>query len=495
MPNELGKYLVLQSKPDALADIQSSIQSIQDKFHLQLITGEVESLPWTIELPAGTLPIVVQIGKPKGRGRPIMKRTAELNLPTYHVDSDPLIEHVVPFPSHDADEFLGNFGKWASDYFVSDGNTNTFSFPDKNRSALDTYRLPSRAKIRWMRSANDFTEEEIPDRERELAGKKTSERGIYITGTTAQRSAFFKQLRDRAKRVGINTLVIDIKSFLARPFMDLARRHALLSTSSAEASPWLTQLVQNLHAEGFRVSGRIVVFKEDHLVLARPDLGVRNRATGGTWTDRKGGRWADPYSDEVQHFNFLISLAAAKSGIDEIQFDYIRFPTDGSIGTLSYAHADSRSHVKVIMDFLRKVRTGVEPYRTSLALDIFGVTAWQSKVDVLHLGQDLRELSHYLDVVSPMLYPSHFHSGYDGFANPGSHPYYFMNKGVLKSQEILAGLPVKVVPWIQGFNLRSPNYGSGYIREQIRAIQDTGINNYLIWNARNVYDAAVSGVR
>jgi hypothetical protein len=213
------------------------------------------------------------------------------------------------------------------------------------------------------------------------------------------------------------------------------------------------------------------------------------------WTDRKGGRWADPYSAEVQHYNFLISLAAAKSGIDEIQFDYIRFPTDGSMDAIRYAHADNRSHVKVIMDFLRKVRTGVEPYRTALALDIFGVTAWQSKVDILHLGQDLRELSHYLDVVSPMLYPSHFHSGYDGFANPGSHPYYFMNMGVVKSQEILEGLPVKVVPWIQGFNLRSPNYGSHYIREQIRAINDAGSNDYLIWNARNVYDAAVSGVR
>ena len=128
-PNELGKYLVLQTKSENLDEIQSSIQSIQDKFHLQLITGEVESLPWTMELPAGTLPIVVQIGKPKGQSRPIMKRTRELNFPTYHVDSDPLMEHVVPFPSLDADEYLGNFGKWASEYFVSDGNTNTFSFP------------------------------------------------------------------------------------------------------------------------------------------------------------------------------------------------------------------------------------------------------------------------------------------------------------------------------------------------------------------------------
>jgi hypothetical protein len=239
----------------------------------------------------------------------------------------------------------------------------------------------------------------------------------------------------------------------------------------------------------------MVVFKDDHLALSRPDLAVKIGG-GGLYRDRKGGKWIDPYSDEARLYNELIAESAALSGVDEVQFDYIRFPAEGAARYAYYPHQkEGVSKVDVICEFLKAVRERTAKYNTSLAVDIFGVTAWQSQNDIESLGQDLKRMAKYLDVLCPMFYPSHFHYGYDGFANPGSHPYYFVNTGVKKAKEILSGEATVLVPWIQGFNLRSPNYGPNYILEQVRACEDEGVEGFLIWNASNVYDVSFSGLR
>jgi hypothetical protein len=281
--------------------------------------------------------------------------------------------------------------------------------------------------------------------------------------------------------------VIDAKEILSKPFLLLLKEKKLFSDTKADPSPWLSKLVQELHREGFIVTVRLVTFKDDHLVIARPDLAVKLKG-GGIYRDHKGGRWSDPYSDEVRWYNELIAEAAAASGVDEIQFDYIRFPAEGAARHAFYPHAkEALSRVEVICKFLQSVRERTARYNTSLAVDIFGITAWQSKNDIENLGQDLKRMAKYLDVLSPMFYPSHFHSGYDGFANPGSHPYYFVNTGIKKAREILSGEATVLVPWIQGFNLRSPNFGPNYILEQLKASREEGVEGYLIWNARNDY--------
>jgi hypothetical protein len=259
--------------------------------------------------------------------------------------------------------------------------------------------------------------------------------------------------------------------------------------------PWLAKLVKELHQDGFIVSARIVVFKDDHLVIARPDLAIKIKS-GEIYRDHKQGRWADPYLEEVRLYNILVAERAALSGVDEIQFDYVRFPAEGKAHLAQYSTSKgSLSKVDIINIFLKSARERLKRYNVSLAVDIFGVTAWQLKEDVETLGQDLRKMAKYIDVVSPMFYPSHFSAGYDGFENPGEHPYHFVNAGVRKAKKILSGESVSVVPWIQGFDLRSPNFGPNYILDQIRACKDEGVNNYLIWNARNVYDTAFNALK
>lgn len=325
--------------------------------------------------------------------------------------------------------------------------------------------------------------------------KRTSDKGIYITSSVAQSSKMFEKIKTACKQSGINTFVIDAKWQLEKPLLELLEQHKLNDGVRVTAEPWLAGLTEKLHQEGFIVTARIVVFKDDHLVIARPDLGIKLPG-GGIYRDHKGGRWANPFNKEVRLFNELIAERAALSGVDEIQFDYIRFPAEGAARSIVFPEENEDfTRVDAINSFLAEVKDRVEKYRVSLAVDIFGVTAWQSKTDIKNLGQDLKAMAKYLDVISPMLYPSHFHAGYDGFANPGSHPYEFMYSGLKRTQEILSQESVAIVPWIQGFNLRSPNYGPNYIKEQVRAAKELGIEKFLVWNASNNYAVTFQALR
>jgi hypothetical protein len=318
--------------------------------------------------------------------------------------------------------------------------------------------------------------------------KKHSERGIYITHSVAQMTQRFGSIRAGAKRAGINTLVIDVKPIIGKGPLAAAKNHTLKSYR-ASSDAWLSQLCTQLHAEGFIVSARIPVFKDDWLAIYRPDLAL-------DYLDRKGGHWLNPYKDEARLFNSLIAEIAANSGVDEVQFDYIRFPAEGNMSTVVFSSAETKglTRVDIICQFLDETKKRLQHKNVSMAVDIFGVVAWQSKGDINALGQDLKRMGKYLDVLAPMLYPSHFHDGYDGFANPGSEPYHFMNVGVVKSLEILSGEAVTLVPWIQGFNMKSPNYGPDYILQQVKACEDAGVKNFLIWNASNNYDVSFNAL-
>lgn len=317
--------------------------------------------------------------------------------------------------------------------------------------------------------------------------KKRSERGIYLTAYTAMSPERLDPILKKARAAGLNTIVVEAKTNLKKPLLDLARKRHLSPTTPVYADPWLAKLAQKLHQQGFILSVRLVVFKDDHLILARPDLAIRVMG-GELYRDHMGGRWCDPYSDEVRLYNQLIAQRAALSGADEVQFDYIRFPAEGNAYLAYFPHEKKGvSRVEIIKTFLKDVRTRLKGHEVSIAVDIFGVTAWQKENDIRNLGQDLKAMAPYIDVLCPMFYPSHFHSGYDGFENPGSHPYYFVNTGVKKAREILSGEAVAIVPWIQGFDLRSPNFGPEYISEQIRACRDEGVNGFLVWNAANNY--------
>lgn len=318
--------------------------------------------------------------------------------------------------------------------------------------------------------------------------KRMSDRGIYITSYSAQSTKKMEYIKNIMKTRGLNTLVIDVNYLLDPQLIPSIKEHKLNNETKVATFYPLAKLIEEFHKDGFIVTARIVVFKDDHLIIARPDLSVM-LPNGKPYRDRKGGHWADPYSKEVRLYKELMAEIAALSGFDEIQFDYIRFPAEGEAKNAVFPHQiKDVTRVDIICQFLADTKERLKKYNVSIGLDIFGVTAWQSKTDIKNLGQDLKQMAKYLDVLSPMLYPSHFHHGYDGYANPGSEPYYFMHTGVKKALEIISSETTTLVPWIQGFNLNSPNFGPDYITAQIKACNDAGVKRFLIWNARNVYD-------
>jgi hypothetical protein len=242
-----------------------------------------------------------------------------------------------------------------------------------------------------------------------------------------------------------------------------------------------------MHAKGIYLAARMVTFKDLNLTAARPDLAIRD-LNGNVWDSSEGTSWLDPSNEETQNYIMDLAEEVAKSGVDEIQFDYIRFPTQGDVNSTKYNFDEaSTEKYEIIRNFIAKVHDRIAPYGTKLAMDVYGVIVWNNAYDSQSTGQRMECLGPYIDVVYPMIYPSHFGPGFAGFDNPGDYPYYFVSESVKLFQKYLAGTGVKIRPWLQAFSWRVDNYGWWYVDEQVKAAHETGVDEYALWNAGNVY--------
>jgi hypothetical protein len=142
---------------------------------------------------------------------------------------------------------------------------------------------------------------------------------------------------------------------------------------------------------------------------------------------------------------------------------------------------------EVITHFLKRAYESISKTGAFVSIDIFGVVAWGKYADINSTGQNISLLAEHCDVISPMLYPSHFNDNFDGFKNPGDRPYHFIYEGCKKVRK-LAGDKVIIRPWLQAFAWRVSNFNAVYINEQIRASNDSGAHGYLMWNASNRYN-------
>jgi hypothetical protein len=244
-------------------------------------------------------------------------------------------------------------------------------------------------------------------------------------------------------------------------------------------------LLKSLRERGIYTIARIVVFKDEPLASARPDLAVK-LPSGAVWSDREGLSWTDPFKKEVWEYNIAVAVEAAQHGFDEIQFDYVRFPdARGLVFSMPNTQA---SRVKTIGEFLQTARQKLTPYNVFLAADLFGYVCWN--LDDTGIGQTLESVSQHLDYLSPMLYPSGFHAGIPGYRDPVAHPYEIVYRSLLRARERSGLLPVRFRPWLQAFRDyafdRRP-YTGREIMQQIKAAEDFGSNGWMLWNPRNEY--------
>ncbi len=323
-------------------------------------------------------------------------------------------------------------------------------------------------------------------------------RAIYLTGTMAG-SANGLQLIRHWRELGGNAVVFDVKD--SDGMVNVPFEHPLLHAPAAfkaesplagRTTPPLRNLpkfVRWLHSMDMHAIARIAIFRDEYLVTHHPELAVRSRRSGGPWRENNKLVWVDPSNPEVQRYNIALARYAAESGVDEVQFDYVRFPAEGDQKDAEFVY--EKSHPKwqrsdVISDFLATAHDNLKQLKVLFSLDVFGVMAWQRPIDLSHTGQDIVQMAKHCDVLSPMIYPSHFF-GMDGFKDPGDAPEHFIGESMDRFRLITKDSGVVLRPWLQAFGWRTKTYSPAYIITQVTVAKEKGGIGFLFWNARNDY--------
>lgn len=312
-------------------------------------------------------------------------------------------------------------------------------------------------------------------------------RGMYMTSWVAGTKDWRAELQEFVDKSEMNALVIDVKDYTGRVSFEVDDERLRQVGYPEKRVPDMREFIEELHRKDIYVIGRIAVFQDPHLVRTRPDLGIK-RKSGGLWQDKQRLSWLDPAGRESWDFIARIAREAEKVGFDELNFDYIRFPSDGNLSDMVYPFWDGKTpKAEVIRLFSLYLRTELRDLPVPLSADIFGLTTWNR--DDLNIGQVLEDLAPIFDYLSPMVYPSHYPMGFQGYKNPAQHPYEIIKTAMERARERLDAIgqdPKKLRPWIQDFDLGA-EYDARMVKLEKQAIYDAGIQSWLSWDPSNKY--------
>ncbi len=339
----------------------------------------------------------------------------------------------------------------------------------------------------------------------------TPVKAIYMTSWVAGSKALRDKLINLIDITELNSIVIDIKDYTGRISFEVEDPYLKEIGAVEKRIPDIRSLIATLHQKNIYVIGRISVFQDPHLVKVKPEFAVRRASDGLIWKDYKGISWLDASSKDVWNYTVALGKESYKDGFDELNFDYIRFPSDGNMKDIQYLANGHRAKSEVLKDFFSFLRQNLNATDVKLSADLFGMTT--TNKDDLNIGQMLEYALQYFDFVSPMVYPSHYPPSFMGFANPADKPYevvkFSMDSAVRRaiatsSTLILADAqPIststkpflyrkesfdqnKLRPWLQDFNLGA-TYTPAMVRAQISATYDAGLDSWMLWNAGNRY--------
>jgi hypothetical protein len=305
-------------------------------------------------------------------------------------------------------------------------------------------------------------------------------RGVHVTMALASLEGKLDEYLSLT-REGLNTLELDVKDEngeigFSDPAVPLAKR-----IGSARNYYDAFEVVEKARARGVYLIGRVVVFEDPYLARQKPGMAIQRRG-GGVWLTNGGLGWANPYDERVWKYNVDVGAAAAKAGFDEIQFDYIRFPSDGDLSAAVYKGQTKEPKAATIVRFLKYARERLKPLGVRISADVFGLSATRD----MGIGQRPRKLAPYLDVIYPMVYPSHYGSGEFNLPDPNAQPARTVALSLNDFELALRGQKTRVVPWLQDFSL-GREYTLDDVRGQIMAARDAQTEGYLLWNPSGVY--------
>ncbi len=309
-------------------------------------------------------------------------------------------------------------------------------------------------------------------------------KGIYLTAYSAGSLKKIEAILDLLDKTELNAVVIDIKDYSGKILYDSKIKLVNDLKTDENRLGDVTSLIKKLHAKNIYVIARQTVFQDPVLAEKKPEWAIKNKS-GRLWRDRKGLAWVDPSKKEVWSYNVDIAKEAIGFGFDEINFDYVRFPSDGNMSQAVYAVGGEKKY-EVMRDFYHFLNIKLNGEPAWLSLDMFGFVMEKKGEDDMQIGQRIVDAVDETDYISPMMYPSHYPSGHLGLKNPAQYPAKVLENGLKLGVPKFEDKRAKVRPWIQAFNLGAV-YDAQKIRGQIDEVEKYTDAGWLMWNASNNY--------
>lgn len=324
-------------------------------------------------------------------------------------------------------------------------------------------------------------------------------KALYITYYGLASAKLMPHVQTLLETTELNAVVIDVKGDRGKiPYRSQVQTAIDIGAANDPVliKDW-PAMMRWFQERNIYTIARIVMFKDEPLAAGKPEWAVIDGATDEVWRDKEGLGWTDPSREEVWDYNIALAVEAAEWGFDEIQFDYIRFPSDGDLSQTQFAIENTEANrVASIVGFLARADEALASYEVKIGMDTFGYTPWRQ--DDMGIGQKLELVAPYLDVISPMLYPSTFADGLPGlpgYENAIAFPYEIVYESTWRAvQRTRASNPNIIVrPWIQDF----PDYAFDRrvytpqdIRLQMEAARQAGGRGWMLWDPRMGYTEA-----
>jgi len=322
-------------------------------------------------------------------------------------------------------------------------------------------------------------------------------RGFYLSAYTIE-TPDFESILDKAVSADLNTVIFDLKNMKGELFFSTRQKRSL-PHENIQTRLSIPELIKTLHGLNLRAVSRLVMF-HDQFWAGQQDNIRPQTTTDGVWveSERRGPSWLDPSHPEVQ--NYLLSLIneVASTGVDEIQLDYIRFPTQGNVlNSVFYFQKEDeeifssdstyvcRQREDIITDFVSRAKTICHSQNVTLTADVFAIVSWQRNEDIRTTGQNITRLSEHLDGIHPMIYSSHFSDNFSFREDVRNEPFFLVYKAS-KLTRLYSISDCMVIPYIQANNYLV-NYKPAYLQAQVSAIESLGLSGYLLWNSSNNY--------
>ena len=376
--------------------------------------------------------------------------------------------------------------------------------------AASTYRVPTYSSAGWL-TAQDG------EKKPRVSHLKTPEplKAVYMTSCVAGTPSLRVHLVQLVRATELNAVVVDLKDYTGR--LSFRPDDEELASFGGSACPItdLRGLVKELHVENIYVIGRITVFQDPTYAQKNQAVAVK-RVSDPTvlWADKKGINYIDPGARDFWNHIAAIAEDAYGQGVDELNFDYIRFPSDGNMQDISFPVSGGRPKPEVLEEFFSFLNQKLKPTGMVISADVFGMIA-TSYVDI-GIGQLWERTIPYFDYVAPMVYPSHYYLGSFGYTDPNSHPYEIVKLSLAEAIHrtmatttlvaTKAGMPIasttpqlftkmgfdksKVRPWLQDFDYPVP-YTPAMVKDQIQATCDLGLTSWMMWDPSNRYTREV----